>query len=36
MISAQQEANSLFKKKSDNDGKATPLEHPVHFTQVYR
>lgn len=34
MVSAQQEANSLF-LKSDTDRKATPSEHPVLCTVVY-
>lgn len=34
MVSAQQEANSLF-LKSDTDRKATPTEHPGHCTVVY-
>lgn len=34
MVSAQQEANSLF-IKSDTDRKATPSGHPVHCTVVY-
>lgn len=34
MVSAQQEANSLF-LKSDTDRRATPSEHPEHCTVVY-
>lgn len=34
MVSAQQDANSLF-LKSDTDRRATPSEHPVPCAVVY-